>query len=717
MGDKLLANNSVDVSVVIGFKDWGLNRLSLAVTSILKSFGELRGEVIVSDYGSASWTSTKTRMEELGAIYVRTETDGTWSRSRALNAGFAVSSGKVLISTDADMIFSPRAMEIIGSKILADSSLCVLLQCRDLPEEWSDTSIAERGMMWNAFEGVSRLRPRWGMGGMMAVPRSTYMRIRGLDERMHTYGGEDIDFATRARRAGQRLLWLDDPEVRMYHMWHPPTRKAHQKSLAAEKAIQDNKEIVYKDSTFVRNTPHWIHRPNDAPPLVSVAISTYNRAEYLRDSINSVLAQTMQDFEIVVVDDGSTDETRALVAGFNDERIRYFYQSNSGISTARNKAADEARGFYTAVHDDDDLMTPWRLEKHFEHLTAGSHGTYGSFVNFDNSTAAMKLYASKKLNEGTIFSTGGAPGHGTWMVETELLRQIRYDESLSSGVDNNLALRLVRSGAVLNHSGEIMMLRRMHDGQITESEEETQRTAARQTRQLFSYQTTKWGGDKLLADRGGHDYVPVRLAKELDKLCSYLPDHLVFRRMWLSGMGVAAGSSEEIGRLRHESVVEEYDADGKLLSCSGYIDDAGLDDLAAYARAGVSYTVESSLRVDVDISAAETDSDFMLGHVIHSRLMELMRSAGGGSSAAVAALRGPVNIGSLPPKSFTMVRQYLIAGVKTEISFVSGVDIIDLFTLFDLQDYPPYEVITAGGMEEAMAGVGIKLRVQDGTQR
>ena len=178
-------HKDIDVSVVIGFKDWGLNRLSLAVNSIRESFGALTGEIIVSDYGSEVWEPTRDRMEELGAVYIRTVTDGTWSRSRALNAGFAVSSGRVLISTDADMIFSPHSMEIIGSSILADPSLCVLLQCRDLPESWSDDAVLREGFQWETFEQVARLRPRWGMGGMMAVPRSTYMRIRGLDERMH----------------------------------------------------------------------------------------------------------------------------------------------------------------------------------------------------------------------------------------------------------------------------------------------------------------------------------------------------------------------------------------------------------------------------------------------------------------------------------------------------------------------------------------------------
>ena len=709
-------HKDIDVSVVIGFKDWGINRLSLAVKSIQGSFGTLRGEVIVSDYGSASWKSTKTRMEELGATYVRTETDGKWSRSRALNAGFAVSKGKVLISTDADMVFSPKSMEVIGSRILEDPTLCILLQCRDLPETWSDVSIAEKGMLWPIFEEVSRIRPRWGMGGMMAVPRGIYMRIRGLDERMHTYGGEDIDFATRARRAGQRLLWLDDPDVRMYHMWHPLTREVHKKSVAAEKAIQFNKEIVYKDDTFVRNTPLWLHKPNDAPPLVSVSISTYNRAEYLRESLNSVLCQTMQDFEIVIVDDGSTDDTRAVVESFHDERIRYFYQDNSGISVARNRAADESKGFYTVVHDDDDLMTPWRLEKHFEHLTFGSHGTFGSFVNFDNVSGEMKLYASKILNDGTIFSTGGAPGHGTWMVETELLRQLRYDETLSSGVDNNMALRLVRSGTVLHHTGEIMMLRRMHDGQITQAEESTQRTSARQTRQLFSYQTTKWGGDKLLAERGSSDYVPVRLAKELDQLVSFLPDHLVRRTMLFTGAAIAGHPPKTMLGLERGTVLEEYDDEGVLLSCSGVIDDAQLEDLAHYSAAGIAYEVTSVLRTSNESVPVPLSPERLLRETIHHKLEELVHGDENASNGVAIALLGaglPTSIDG----SHVFIRQYSVSGRKISVTFITSAKIASVSDILSSQSTLPIEIIAKKSLEETMAGLGLEVPAKDATQR
>ena len=95
-------------------------------------------------------------------------------------------------------------------------------------------------------------------------------------------------------------------------------------------------------------------------PKVSVVIPTYNRADKVRKSVESVLAQSFTDLEVIVVDDGSSDETgQALQNAFGD-RIRYYFQPNQGVSVARNRGIDEARGEWIAFLDSDDL---WEREK------------------------------------------------------------------------------------------------------------------------------------------------------------------------------------------------------------------------------------------------------------------------------------------------------------------------------------------------------------------
>ncbi|WP_091999462.1 glycosyltransferase family 2 protein [Marinobacter pelagius] len=96
-------------------------------------------------------------------------------------------------------------------------------------------------------------------------------------------------------------------------------------------------------------------------PLVSIVTPTYNRADYIGQAVNSVLAQTYTNFEFLIVDDGSTDNTRELLEPvLADARIRYFYQENQGQSVARNCALSEAKGDFVCFLDSDNY---WPAEK------------------------------------------------------------------------------------------------------------------------------------------------------------------------------------------------------------------------------------------------------------------------------------------------------------------------------------------------------------------
>lgn len=103
--------------------------------------------------------------------------------------------------------------------------------------------------------------------------------------------------------------------------------------------------------------------------LVSVIIPTRNRAHYLPQALDSVYAQQYPHFEILLVDDGSTDNTADIAKGY-DTRLRYFRQSRKGVSAARNLALSEAKGRYVAFLDDDDWWTPDKLQKQVAYLYA-----------------------------------------------------------------------------------------------------------------------------------------------------------------------------------------------------------------------------------------------------------------------------------------------------------------------------------------------------------
>src|SRR4030042_5645268 len=116
-------------------------------------------------------------------------------------------------------------------------------------------------------------------------------------------------------------------------------------------------------------------------PTVSVIIATYNRAQWLKKSIQSILNQTYQDFELIVVDDHSTDETPQAVKSFKDKRIKYFRQTKTfpiksqGAAAARNIGLRKARGSLIAFNDDDDLWKKQKLAKQFKALEKADQKT------------------------------------------------------------------------------------------------------------------------------------------------------------------------------------------------------------------------------------------------------------------------------------------------------------------------------------------------------
>ncbi len=97
--------------------------------------------------------------------------------------------------------------------------------------------------------------------------------------------------------------------------------------------------------------------------MISVIIPTYNRASCIARAANSVLSQTYKDIELIIVDDGSTDETKEIIASIVDPRIKYIFQENKGACSARNTGIEAAKGEYVAFQDSDDYWYPTKLEE------------------------------------------------------------------------------------------------------------------------------------------------------------------------------------------------------------------------------------------------------------------------------------------------------------------------------------------------------------------
>jgi glycosyltransferase involved in cell wall biosynthesis len=133
-------------------------------------------------------------------------------------------------------------------------------------------------------------------------------------------------------------------------------------------------------------------------PKISVVIPTYNRAEKVCDAIESVLSQTFSDLEVIVVDDGSSDNTGQILNETFGNRIRYFQQANQGASVARNKGIAEAQGIWIAFLDSDDLWENNKLEwqlKAFERFGPRCGGCYTDVRFFNHSETRTMFHLAE----------------------------------------------------------------------------------------------------------------------------------------------------------------------------------------------------------------------------------------------------------------------------------------------------------------------------------
>ena len=183
--------------------------------------------------------------------------------------------------------------------------------------------------------------------------------------------------------------------------------------------------------------------------IVSIIIPTYNRAGLLKKSINSVLNQTFKNFEVIIVDDGSTDNTENVIKSFNNSKIRYIKnKKNIGAATARNIGIKTAKGKFIAFQDSDDEWLPKKLKKQVEILTAHQNNNivYTGFWRIKDNRKTYIPLNRVKCKEGNIYKElleGNFISTQTLLMKRECFEKAgMFDENLPRFQDWELVLRL-----------------------------------------------------------------------------------------------------------------------------------------------------------------------------------------------------------------------------------------------------------------------------------
>lgn len=221
-----------------------------------------------------------------------------------------------------------------------------------------------------------------------------------------------------------------------------------------------------------------------AIPRATVLMSVHNGAEYLRAAMESVLAQTFSDFEFLIIDDASTDESAAIVESFGDARIRLLRQAeNIGLTRCLNFGLGQARGEFVARQDADDLSDPARLARQVEYLTTHPEvmlvGTEGWLVDAAGHRTGRRTLAHETAGIGWMALTINPYLHTAVMFRREpVLALGGYDESFVVCQDYELWLRIIRQSPVANLAEPLVTVRE-HSSSVSHTRREVAAAAVR----------------------------------------------------------------------------------------------------------------------------------------------------------------------------------------------------------------------------------------------
>ena len=229
------------------------------------------------------------------------------------------------------------------------------------------------------------------------------------------------------------------------------------------------------------------------PPVVSVVIPLYNCAPFLREAIDSLLAQTFTDFELICINDGSTDDTEAVIKSYNDRRVRYFKNDvNRGLVYTINKGIELSTGELIARMDGDDWCYPERFERQVNFFKQNPEAKVlaatielmdenGQFIGYwdDEKTATTPAEIRRKLPKDNCIA------HPTVMARSAIFRQFKYDARQKQAEDYDLWIRIAAAGISINKLEQPLVKHRIVRNSFTRKRQRNVFWKNARTKRLF----------------------------------------------------------------------------------------------------------------------------------------------------------------------------------------------------------------------------------------
>lgn len=455
------ATPSTQISCVIPVLN-GERYIRAAIESVLQQSVSI-AEVIVVDDGSTDATADVVASFGDAVRYLHQENAGV---SAARNRGVAIATGDFICFLDADDRFDPEKTRVQLDHFAAVPELvfCDAHTQYFWSEEMSEAARAADSRFDHDFwhEQAPGHISTW------LVRRAAFTEIGVFDETLRF--SEDTDWLLRLKDAGAAVATL--PQCLSY-------RRLHADNVTAGNRQEQVRglAIVFKRSRARRAAAADSDPGGGAvmsEPTVSCIIPVYNGAAYLEDSIESVLRQTRRPRELIVVDDGSTDDTARVARSFGN-LVRYEYQGRRGVSAARNRGVELAVGDLISFLDADDVFVPQKNDFQVRRfltnpqldLCAGYVENFWS-DDFDPSAGGHEIARRVPWPRGLI----------TWMIRRDLFDRIGgFDVNMRLSQDVDWHLRAEQGGAMIETLPLVLTRRRLHGANNTRHADEDCRAA------------------------------------------------------------------------------------------------------------------------------------------------------------------------------------------------------------------------------------------------
>ncbi|UCF44277.1 MAG: glycosyltransferase, partial [Planctomycetota bacterium] len=426
-----------------------------------------RLEIIVVNSGSQQ--NEETIVKEFqqnydNIVYIRTE-----QREEiytAWNRAVRAAHGQFLTNANTDDRHREDALEIMAKTLQSSPDVALVYGdqiCTDTP---NGTFAAHHAAEMAKRPDYSRQRLLFGccVGSQPMWRRSLHNEIGYFDETLTSAG--DWDFWLRI---SNKHPFKHIPEfLGLYYYNEHGIEHGRKIHSLYERYIVGRRH----GNPYISVIPVYHSKDN---PLVSVIMPAYNAAEYIAEAIESVLIQNHRNFELIIVDDGSTDNTKDIVAGFKNDKIKYFYKQNAGPSSARNLAIKRAKGQYIMPLDSDDMMTPDFIARHLQEFEKHPEAdlVYSDVLLIDvgsNPIRVMKKpeYQDRRHMIRDLLRAGHPIVPFRLGIRKSVFDKIGfYDEKLMVAEDYDMMRRFVKHGLKAHHLPGALHMRRMTSSSLS----------------------------------------------------------------------------------------------------------------------------------------------------------------------------------------------------------------------------------------------------------